>query len=79
MKVSTNQQSITGKFMAVDITNDQLPLLVRDWLRKLRLNWPKLLGYNSVNKMDSMTLKSEFPDVFKPGARRPVAGARLVS
>ena len=57
--------SITGKFMVVDITNDQLPLLVRDWLLKLRLNCPKLLGYNSVNKVDSMTLKNEFPDVFQ--------------
>ena len=63
--VSTNQQTTTGKFVIVDITNDQLPLLGRDWLLKLRLDWPKLLGYNSVHKMDSMTLKSEFPDVFK--------------
>ena len=33
--VSTNQQSITGKFVIIDITNDQLPLLGRDWLLKL--------------------------------------------
>ena len=38
--VSTNQQTITGKFVIVDITNDQLPLLGResDWLLKLRLD-----------------------------------------
>ena len=62
--VSINQQSITGKFVIVDITNDQLPLLGRDWLLKLRLDWTKLLGYNSVHKLDSMVLKSELPDAF---------------
>ena len=39
--------------MVVDITSDQLPLLGRDWLLKLRLDWSKLLGYKSIHKMDS--------------------------
>ena len=56
---------IAGKFVIVDITNDQLPLLGKDWLLKLRLDRPKLLGYMAVHKVDVMELKSNFPDVFK--------------
>ena len=40
-----DQQSITGQFVIVDIPNDQLPLLGRDWLLKLRLDWPFGLHY----------------------------------
>ena len=36
--VTTDQQRINGKFVIFDIPNDQLPLLGRDWLLKLRLD-----------------------------------------
>ena len=60
-----NQQSITGKFVIVDITNDQLPLLSKDCLLKLRLDWPKLLVYSSIQMVDNTALKTEFPDVLR--------------
>ena len=63
--VTTDQQRINGKFVIVDIPNDQLPLLGRDWLLKLRLDWPRLLGHSSVHKVDEMSLRKEFPDVFR--------------
>ena len=63
--ISSEQQTVAGKFVIVDITNDQLPLLGRDWLLKLRLDWPKLLGYIAVHKVDVMELKRDFTDVFK--------------
>ena len=47
VEVSTNLQSMTGKFVVVGITNEQLPLLGRDWLLKLKLNWPKLVQFAS--------------------------------
>ena len=36
--VSTEEQSVAGSFVIVDIKNYQLPLLGRDWLLKLRLD-----------------------------------------
>ena len=65
VEVCTNQQRLTGKFVIVDIVNEQLPLLGRDWLYHLKLDWPKLLGHTSIHMLDSITLKKEFPDVFK--------------
>ena len=69
--VTINQQRINGKFVIVDIPNDQLPLLGRDWLLKLRLDWPRLLGHNSVHKVDEMSLRKEFPDVFRKELHGP--------
>ena len=55
MTTDHDQQSITGKFVIVDIPNDQLPLLGRNWLLKLRLDWPGLLGHHSIHKVDEMS------------------------
>ena len=44
--MSTGEQSVAGSFVIVDIKNDQLPLLGRDWLLRLRLEWTKLLQYS---------------------------------
>ena len=63
--VITNQQHNKGKFVIVDIPNNQLLLLGRDWLLKLRLDWPRLLGQNSIHKVDEMSLRKKFPDVFR--------------
>lgn len=63
--VLQDNQEIHGRFVVVGNANSQLPLLGRDWLYKLRLDWPKLLRYQTVNKVDCDTLKDEYPEVFK--------------
>ena len=63
--VSTGEQSVAGSFVIVDIKNDQLPLLGRDWLLQLRLDWPKLLQYRSLHQVQDKTLQEDFPSVFK--------------
>ena len=62
---STGEQSVAGSFIIVDIKNEQLPLLCRDWLLQLRLDWPKLLQYRSLHQVQHMTLQEDFPSVFK--------------
>ena len=60
--MTADQQHISGKFVIVDIPNDQLPLLGRDWLLKLKV---RLLGHNSIHEVDEMSPKKEYPDVFR--------------
>ena len=64
VEVYTNQQRLTGKFVIVDIVNEQLPLLGRDWLYHLKIDWPKPLGHTSIHMLGCITLKKEFTDVF---------------
>ena len=64
--VQKGQQTQMGAFVLVENADGQLPLLGRDWLYKLRLNWLELLGMSrSVHKVDIQSLKEEFADVFK--------------
>ena len=63
--VSTGEQSVAGSFVIVDIKNDQLPLLGRDWLLQLRLDWPKLLQYRALHQVQAKTLQEDFPSVFR--------------
>ena len=57
---STGEQSVAGSFIIVDIKNEQLPLLGRDWLLQLRLDWPKLLQYCSLHQVQHKTLQEIF-------------------
>ena len=64
--VQKGQQTQMGAFVLVENADGQLPLLGRDWLYKLQLNWLELLGMSrSVHKVDIQSLKEEFADVFK--------------
>ena len=68
VKVQKEQQIMTGRFVLGRNANDQLPLLGRDWLCKLQLNWPELLQMTraeSVHKLEIQSIKEEFADVFR--------------
>ena len=58
--VSTEEQSVTGSFIIADISNEQLPLLGRDWLMELRLDWHKMLHCHAMHKMQGESLQQEF-------------------
>ena len=62
---STREQSVASSFIIVDIKNEQRPLLGRDWLLQLRLDWPKLIQYRSLHQVQHKTLQEDFPSVFK--------------
>ena len=62
---SIGEQSVASSFIIVDIKNEQLPLLGRDWLLQLRLDWLKLLEYRLLHQVQHKTLQEDFPSVFK--------------
>ena len=63
--VSHNGQEFQGRFVIDGNADAQLPLLGRDWLYKLRLDWPKLFKYQSVHSVEATTLRDEHSEVFK--------------
>ena len=71
-QVSLGSQSAIGSFIIVENANSQLPLLGRDWLCKLRLDWRELFRtYKNddprIHTLHSATWINEFPEVTKEG------------
>ena len=71
-QVKQNSQSVTGSFLIVENVDNQLPLLGRDWLYHLQLDWPKLFkscNYCNprVHTVHVAKWISEFPGVTKEG------------
>ena len=69
-KVVLGMQSKTGHFIVVKNANSQLPLLGRDWLCKLRLDWPKMMsslveGDPRVHTIQVASWINQFPDVLE--------------
>ena len=61
-------QQATGRFVVVENADFQLPLLGRDWLGKLRLNWQELFqscktGDPRVNALYTADWINKFSDV----------------
>ena len=57
-----------GSFMLFGNAHNQLPLLVRDQLYKLQLNWPEMLRManpGSVHQVESPSIKEEFASIFR--------------
>ena len=59
--VQMEHQTMPGRFVLVGNVHNQLPLLGRDWLCKLQLNWPEILWMEKANS----AIKEEFSNVFK--------------
>lgn len=67
-RVSIGNKSTEGCFIIVENADKQLPLLGRDLLCKLRLDWAKMLRNNTgdvskIHAIHSVNLLNEFPEV----------------
>lgn len=74
-QVSKGEQTVSGRFVIVKNADSQLPLLGRDWLYRLRLDWPQLLrsckGVDPrIHTLHSANWRNEFPEVVKEGLGR---------
>ena len=73
--VTHGEQRVTGKFVVVENADRQLPLLGRDWLYNLRLDWPKLISYEKkgdprVHTLHAADWINKYPEVTKSGLGR---------
>ena len=73
--VTHGEQRVTGKFVVVENADGQLPLLGRDWLYNLRLDWPKLISYEKkgdprVHTLHAADWINKYPEVTKSGLGR---------
>ena len=68
VEVTQGSQQATGRFV-VENADFRLPLLGRDWLGKLRLNWQELFQSwdPRVNALYTADWINKFPDVVKDG------------
>ncbi|XP_065188286.1 uncharacterized protein K02A2.6-like [Sycon ciliatum] len=64
VEVAYGEQSITDTIVVVK--GGSHPLLGRNWLHRLRLDWPSLFRINSVSSTEA-DFKNEFPVVFGTG------------
>ena len=72
VQVKQGSQTVTGSFVIVENVDNQLPLLGRDWLYHLRLDWPKLFHSGKysdprVHTVHVVKWINEFPEVTKEG------------
>ena len=66
LTVQKADQNLLGRFVVVDNVRNQLPLLGRDWLQRVKLDWTRLFsGIQSINAVNVELIREEFPDVFK--------------
>ena len=68
LSVQTADHNLSGRFVVVGNVRNQLPLLGRDWLRRVKLDWTNLFSsmqLKSINVVNNESIKGEFPEVFK--------------
>ena len=68
LNVQKGGQRLSGRFVVVDHVRNQLPLLGRDWLSRIRLDWTRLFSTmhpKTIKVVNIDLIKEEFPDVFK--------------
>ena len=70
--VTHGNQQVAGLFVVVENADRQLPLLGRDWLYNLQLDWPKLLSSKSnadprVHTLHTAEWIHKYPEVTKEG------------
>ena len=65
INVSVSYQEQSGVFPSVVVDNDGPPLLGRNWLNKIRLNWDEIFAVSETESVSSVLNRHQA--VFKPG------------